>query len=181
MTYFGAKDLARQFRTVRKNTIKIAEEIDESNYSFRATPDTKSVAELLAHIALQSGFSLQIHGEDKITTLAGFNFAAIIGPRNAEEQKSRTKTEILHLLKDEGEEFASFVEPLSDSFLAEQVGMATPGDAPKTRFEMLMGVKEHEMSHRGQLMLMQRLLGQVPPLTRAMNERIAAMRAHQNQ
>ena len=32
---------------------------------------------------------------------------------------------------------------------------------------MLLGVKEHEMHHRGQLMLVQRLLGQVPHLTRA--------------
>jgi uncharacterized damage-inducible protein DinB len=31
---------------------------------------------------------------------------------------------------------------------------------------MLLGPKEHEMHHRGQLMLIQRLLGQVPELTR---------------
>jgi uncharacterized damage-inducible protein DinB len=37
----------------------------------------------------------------------------------------------------------------------------------KTRFEMLLGVKEHEMHHRGQLMQMQRMIGQVPHLTRA--------------
>ena len=33
------------------------------------------------------------------------------------------------------------------------------------------------MHHRGQLMVVQRLLGQVPPMTRQMNERIAAMKA----
>ena len=32
---------------------------------------------------------------------------------------------------------------------------------------MLLGPKEHEMHHRGQLMLVQRLIGQVPHLTRA--------------
>jgi uncharacterized damage-inducible protein DinB len=31
---------------------------------------------------------------------------------------------------------------------------------------MLLGVKEHEMHHRAQLMLVQRLLGIVPHLTR---------------
>ena len=31
---------------------------------------------------------------------------------------------------------------------------------------MLLGVKEHEMHHRAQLMLIQRLLGMVPHLTR---------------
>jgi hypothetical protein len=37
----------------------------------------------------------------------------------------------------------------------------TPGS--KTRFEMLLSTKEHEMHHRSQLMLIERLLGMVPP------------------
>ena len=40
---------------------------------------------------------------------------------------------------------------------------------------MLLGVKEHEMHHRGQLMLMERMLGVVPHLTREMQARMAAM------
>jgi uncharacterized damage-inducible protein DinB len=43
----------------------------------------------------------------------------------------------------------------------------------KTRFEMLLGAKEHEMHHRGQLMLIERMLGIVPHLTRHMQERMA--------
>jgi uncharacterized damage-inducible protein DinB len=42
---------------------------------------------------------------------------------------------------------------------------------------MLMGVKEHEMHHRGQLMLMERMLGITPHLTRANQARMAAMKA----
>jgi uncharacterized damage-inducible protein DinB len=49
----------------------------------------------------------------------------------------------------------------------------------KSRFEMLMAAKEHEMHHRGQLMVMQRMTGGVPHLTRQMMERIEAMRASQ--
>ena len=47
----------------------------------------------------------------------------------------------------------------------------------KTRFEMLLGSKEHEMHHRGQLMLIERMLGIVPRLTRNMEERMAAASA----
>jgi len=36
-----------------------------------------------------------------------------------------------------------------------------------TRFEMLLGVKEHEMHHRAQLFLIERMVGIVPHLTRA--------------
>jgi uncharacterized damage-inducible protein DinB len=38
---------------------------------------------------------------------------------------------------------------------------------------MLLGAKEHEMHHRGQLMTVQRMIGQVPHLTRQMEERMA--------
>jgi uncharacterized damage-inducible protein DinB len=38
---------------------------------------------------------------------------------------------------------------------------------------MLLSPKEHEMHHRGQLMLIQRLLGLKPHLTRQMEERTA--------
>jgi uncharacterized damage-inducible protein DinB len=47
------------------------------------------------------------------------------------------------------------------------VGFPEPIDPPKkTRFEMLLGVKEHEMHHRAQLMVIERHLGIVPHLTR---------------
>ena len=43
----------------------------------------------------------------------------------------------------------------------------------KSRFEVLLGVKEHEIHHRAQVMLMQRMLGIVPHGTRAFAERLA--------
>jgi len=42
---------------------------------------------------------------------------------------------------------------------------------------MIMGMKEHEMHHRGQLMLIERMLGITPHLTRQMQERFAAAQA----
>jgi uncharacterized damage-inducible protein DinB len=42
-----------------------------------------------------------------------------------------------------------------------------PNGAPsKSRFEMIQSTKEHEMHHRAQLMVVGRLLGVVPHLTR---------------
>ena len=47
MNYYGAKDLADSFRTVRKNTITIAQEIPEEKYNFRPAPEwTASVQDL---------------------------------------------------------------------------------------------------------------------------------------
>lgn len=39
------------FRAVRQNTVRIAEDIPESQYDYRPTPQSRSVAETLVHIA----------------------------------------------------------------------------------------------------------------------------------
>src|SRR5438128_1266711 len=63
MTYYGAKHLADSFRTVRKNTLAIAEEIPEDKYGFKATPDVMSVGEMLAHLAVSPMWHLEVHGQ----------------------------------------------------------------------------------------------------------------------
>jgi uncharacterized damage-inducible protein DinB len=178
MNCYGGKNLAESFRTVRRNTLKIAEEIPEDKYGFKPTAETKSVGQLLAHIALGHRFQLQVHQIERRRTLEGFSFPAFMQKVGAEEQQPRTKAQIIELLTSEGEAWASFLERLPDDVLAEEVGMM-PGTQPatKTRFEMLLSPKEHEMHHRGQLMLIQRMIGLTPHLTRQMQERMAAAQA----
>ena len=177
MTYYGGKEMAAAFRTVRENTLKIAEEIPEDKYGFKPANDCRPIGKTLTHIALGSGFQYHIQS-NKISDLKTVNFQELMKGVMAEEAKPRTKAEIIAFLKSEGDKFASFLESLSESFLAEQVAMP-PGAQPpaKSRFEMLLGAKEHEMHHRAQLMTAQRMIGQVPHLTRQMQERMAAMAA----
>ena len=175
MTY-GSKELAASFRTVRSNTIKIAEEIPESKYDFRAAPDTRSIGGTLVHIALLSSFQLHMQG-NRITDIAQVNFPELVQKIGGEEAKPRTKAEIIALLKSERDKFATYLEGLSDAFLAESVMMPSGAEPPtKSRFEMLLSPKEHEMHHRGQLMMLQRMVGLVPHLTRQAHERMAAAR-----
>ena len=177
MTYYGAKELAAAFRTVRNNTVKIAEEIPENKYDFHAAPDTRSIGQTLTHIALGSGFQHYVHSNN-VADLKSVNFPELFQKFTAEESKPRTKAEIVALLKSEGDKFAAYLEGLSDTFLAERVAMP-PGAEPatKSRFEMLLSPKEHEMHHRGQLMTLQRMIGLVPHLTRQSQERMAQMMA----
>jgi len=163
---------------VRGNTIQIAEEIPEENYDFRAAPGVMSVGETLVHIAFSPRFHETIHFERRLSTLAGFDFFAYRDAQDAESKAVSGKAAILEALRVEGERFASALEGVSDEFLAEHVD-SPPGMTPafKTRFEMLMSAKEHEMHHRGQLMLTERMLGITPHLTRRREEMIAAMRA----
>ena len=178
MDYYSAKEMAESFRTVRKNTLIIAQEIPLEKYAFRAAPETRSVGELLVHIALAHGFQYQIHATERRTTLEGFDFPSLMKRFTAEEKEPRTKDQILEMLRSSGEKWAGFVEGLSDDFLAERVKMPPAMTPPsKSRFEMILSVKEHEMHHRGQLMLVERLFGIVPHMTREMQSRLAAVAA----
>jgi uncharacterized damage-inducible protein DinB len=178
MNYYGAKDLAESFRTVRKNTLVIANEIGEEHYGFRPAPDTRTIAQTLFHISATSKIQEHIHGELKLTTLEGFDFPGFFLPMVAAEQESRNKAQIIQALTESGDRFGAWLESLSDDFLGERVSMP-PGMTPasKSRFEMILSVKEHEMHHRAQLMMTQRMIGQVTHLTREMNARIAEMMA----
>ena len=132
MNYYGPKELSAAYRTVRNNTITVAQDIPEEKYNFQATPECRTVAQTLLHV--------------------------IAAPR-----------------------LANWLGSLSDDFLAESVAFPAGMQPPtKTRFEMLLGLKEHEMHHRGQLMMIERMVGVVPHLTRQMQERIAAMQAQAN-
>jgi uncharacterized damage-inducible protein DinB len=178
MTYYGGKELAASFRTVRDNTIQIAEEIDEKDYSFQASPATRTIAQTLVHINATTTFPLVVHRDHKLNTMQGFNFMAVLGPVMAEEQKPHSKAEIIAKLKKSRDEFGSWLEGLPESFLAESVQQPEGQDpAIKSRFQMILAQKEHEMHHRGQLMLLERMVGGVPHLTRRMQERIAQMQA----
>lgn len=174
MTYYGAADIARGFRTVRANTLQIAREIPEEQYGFSPAPGSRTIAQTLVHVAVMPRLQRHLHGELHLSTLVGFDFFAYIGGLIGEEQKTRSKAEILALLEGEGEAYASWAGGLSESLLAERVAYP-PGMEPtsKSRFEMIISPKEHEMHHRGQLMLSERLLGIVPHLTRQMMERVA--------
>jgi uncharacterized damage-inducible protein DinB len=176
VNYYGAKDLAESFRTVRKNTLIIAEEIPEDKYSYRPVEGIRTVGETLAHIALGQRFHEQVNLIEKRTSMEGFDFMKFIAGVTAEAGKPRTKAEIITLLKEEGEKWAKALESLPDDFLGERIVMPPGGTPPsRTRFDMLASVKEHEMHHRAQLMLIERMLGITPHLTRQAQARMAAM------
>jgi uncharacterized damage-inducible protein DinB len=176
MSSYGGKELASAFRTVRKNTIQVAEDIPESQYGHVAAPECKSVARMLTHIGIATRLWEDVHRKRRLTTMVGVNFLEIRDRFDAEETKPRSKAEIVELLRTEGEQFAAWLETVTPEFLAE---MVTEGDGKtaKSRFTWLLSAKEHEMHHRAQLMLIERQLGIVPHLTKQANERIAQMRA----
>jgi uncharacterized damage-inducible protein DinB len=176
MTYYGNTELAASARTVRKNTIAVAEDIPEDKYDFRPSPDSRSVAELLRHIAVSTQGSYHLHAVAKTTSFVGFDWAVYMEKVQHEEARLQTKAQILEALRSGGEAWASYLDTVPESEWS--VGVIFAEDyPPKTRFEMYLSVKEHEMHHRAQLMVLERMLGIVPHLTRQMQERWAAAAA----
>lgn len=174
MTYYGNKDLARSFRTVRRNTLTIAEEIPEDQYGFRPAPGMRSVAEILGHLIVSARGSYDAHAIRKIKTYVGVDFLALVRQRQQQEQQAMAKAGILDALRRDGEAWGSYLDSIPEAEMADIIPFAEGAEPPaKSRFEMLLGVKEHEMHHRAQLMVIERLLGIVPHLTRQALARMA--------
>jgi uncharacterized damage-inducible protein DinB len=174
MQYYGAKELARSFRTVRRNTLAVANDIPEAQYGFRATPESRSVAEVLAHLAVITRASHETHAVRRITTYVGIDFPAIMRQRQEEERTLTTKAAIVEALETSGEAWAGYLDTVTEEDLAQVIPFSPPAEPrEKSRFEMLLSLKEHEMHHRAQLMVVERLLGIVPHLTRERQARFA--------
>src|ERR1035437_1382601 len=105
MTYYGASDLARSFRTVRTNTLRIAEEIPEDRYDFRPTQDSRSVREILVHMLVSSRSGYLGHAVRKVTTFVGIDFPTLIRERLEQEKQLSTasKAQLLEKLRTDGD------------------------------------------------------------------------------
>jgi uncharacterized damage-inducible protein DinB len=127
-------------------------------------------------MSLAYTFQYQVHAVEHRTSLEGFDFPTLMQRLMADEKITRSKDQTLEMLRSSGEKWAGWLDGLSESFLGEQVQMrAGMTPASKSRFEMILSVKEHEMHHRGQLMLIERMVGVVPHLTRELQARLAAV------
>ena len=178
MNYYGAKQLVDGFRTVRRNTLQIAEDIPESRYAFAPIEGARTIGRLLVHIAVSPQWNYQLHAVERRTSFEGFDIFSLRVRIYGEEASPRTKAEIVELLRTEGDVWADFLEGVSEEFLGETVTMPDGATPPtRSRFEMLLSIKEHEMHHRGQLMVAERMVGVVPHLTRVLQEHAARAQA----
>ena len=116
------------------------------------------------HIAVLARIDRVLHEERHLSSLEDVDFGEFIAKSAFEEKRLRSKDDIVELLRTEGEAWYQWLESLPETLLAEQVAM--PGGGSKSRFELILGTKEHEMHHRAQLTVLERIIGVVPHLTR---------------
>src|ERR1044072_2117210 len=117
---YNGKDLARSFRTVRANTIQIAEEIPEDKYNFRPAEGTRTVAETLAHLATTTQWPQDLHGPRH--SAVNFDlFMSGMQKSMAAAAALTSKAAIVEALRREGQALEKFLEEFPDEALAERV------------------------------------------------------------
>ena len=154
--------LIQSWSEVRAGLIKEASQISEDKFSFRATPDTRSVAEILQHI-IEAQKLLVGESCRPDTNLMRQSFADHIKEYAPEVAAVTDKNGLIELLRASMETAEATIRGCGNDGL--QAPMRRFDRKEVSKFEMLNFAVAHEMYHRGQLTVYERLLGVEPALT----------------
>lgn len=158
--------LIETWKEVRKGLIEEVSQIPEDQFSFRATSDTRSVSELLQHI-IQTQKVLV--GEAARTET---NLMRQALPDHAREYAPEVagvadKNGLIELLRSSMETSEATIRSCVDKLHEKGRGL---GGREVEKLDLLSFSISHEMYHRGQLTVYERLLKVEPALTRRFRE-----------
>jgi uncharacterized damage-inducible protein DinB len=144
----GVRDL---WQTSRDYILAAAEQVPESDYGFRPTPEVRSMGQLFAHVAASQRMLC----------------AMALGEKNDGAAPGTTKAEIVAALR-ASNEYCARAYAISDGDAA---SLATPSDSisasilgnTHTRFYVLAMNAWHDNEHYGNIVTYMRLRGMVPP------------------
>ena len=119
MINYGSKELAAAFRLVRKNTLRIANDIPPDKYDFSPAKGSRSVSELLRHIAYLNEWHLEFHKTRQIKSMKELDMPTLRTSIRGKMTEPGDKASIVALLERRGEEFAKWLESLTPAFLNE--------------------------------------------------------------
>jgi len=149
------------WKEVRNGFIDEADQIPSDQFSFRATPETRSVAELLQHI-IETQAVLIGEACRPQPNLMRQSFADHIKENAPEVAATTDKDGLLALMRSSMDKAAGTIsaneDKLSDS-------MKRFDGREMTKLDFLRFATSHEMYHRGQLTVYERLLNIKPAMT----------------
>jgi uncharacterized damage-inducible protein DinB len=157
----SAETIIALWKDTRAGLIQEVEKIPEDQFSFRATPDTRSIAEILQHIISSQKILV---GETcrASTNLMRQSFAAHAKEYAAGVNEVTDKNGLLELLRSSMEEAEACLSSYGDKL--DQTMTRLDGQ-PTSKSAFLTFSLSHEMYHRGQLTVFERLLNIEPVLT----------------
>ncbi len=172
-------NLIGTWKEVRGGLIEEVSQIPADQFSFRATPETRSVSELLQHV-IETQKTLVGEAAREETNLmrqALLDHAREYAPEVA---GVTDKNGLLELLRNSMETSEASIRAVGDRLQATGLGL---GGREVAKIDLLTFAISHEMYHRGQLTVYERLLQIQPALTgrfQKLMEKVEANRAAQN-
>ena len=154
--------LIESWSEVRAGLIKEVSQVPEGQFSFRATPETRSIAELLQHI-VEAQKMLVGEACRAETNLMRQSFADHINEYAPEVAGVTDKNGLLELLRSSMDTSEASIRGCGDGL---QQSMQRFDRKEVSKSDFLNFAIAHEMYHRGQLTVYERLLGVEPALTK---------------
>jgi uncharacterized damage-inducible protein DinB len=150
------------WRYVRLGTIAEVGNIPADEFDFRATPDVKSVHELVQHVLEGSMMMVGELTRDE-PDFRRMPFEALMAEHSAAVREAQGKQEMLDLLASQIEDGITRFRTVGGDAM---MGPVTNFDGSTwSRMQWFFHGMTEEMYHRGQLTTYERLMGLVPALT----------------
>lgn len=146
-------ELLRVWNEIGQKLIVMAEDFPEAKYDYRPTPEVRTYAEQLLHVAGSTYFFIQVAKGEKL------------GEEDLSREQYKTKADVVAAVKKSVETGAAFIRELGDA------GLAKPAKLPWSEPPINQGglwteAIEHAGEHYGNLVVYYRLNGIVPPASR---------------
>ena len=151
-------DFLKEWNALEKKFVGLAEAIPQEKYTWRPTPETRSVSETLLHVAGGNYFYLDGMG---VPPPAGMD-------RKSYDKSTTDRAEIVERLKQSFGLVRETVLKTSDTDLAKPAKLY---GQPSTVREVLFTLVTHTPEHLGQMIVYARECGVVPPWTAARQAR----------
>jgi uncharacterized damage-inducible protein DinB len=140
--------------TIRRNLIEAAEAMPAADYAFKPTPQVRSFAQLIAHVAMANYFFCSTAKGEPIPIMINL------------EQTVTDKPGAAKALGDALSYCDAAYKETTDANANQQVKVSGPGgNTQTTRALVLMFNTTHNNEHYGNVVLYLRLKGIVPPST----------------
>ena len=149
----SAKEVLRMWNSTHNKIVEMAEDFPEEKYDFRPTPEVRTFAEQILHIAGTDDFFIK---------------SAQGKPASEEDlprEKYRTKAEVVAALKKTFTEGAAFIQQTGDEGMMKPIKFPF-GNRMVSLYYFWMDAVEHTGEHYGQLVVYYRVNKLVPPASR---------------
>ena len=141
--------VARSAAGTFRNLVESAEKMPEEHYSFQATKETRTFAGFVGH-TINSAYNNCARAKGEAN------------PNKADLEKETSKAKLVEAAKAVQTYCDAVFAAQTDASLAE---MVTQGQNQVARAQALVGIISHNMNEYGQMVILMRLKGIVPPTT----------------